>query len=89
MLLIGYDSRLKMTEITFKLEDDVIKNYGELYIKNFVEKQMEYLSLLRQMDNIEKQINISKMDYDKELENIRQKAWENYKEDFNRWLNTL
>jgi dTDP-4-amino-4,6-dideoxygalactose transaminase len=84
MLLIGYDSRLKMTEITFKLEDDVIKNYGELYIKNFVEKQMEYLSLLRQMDNIEKQINISKMDYDKELENIRQKAWENYKEDFNR-----
>jgi len=71
-----------MTEITFKLEDDVIKNYGELYIKNFVEKQMEYLSLLRQMDNIEKQINISKMDYDKELENIRQKAWENYKEDF-------
>lgn len=72
-----------MTEITLKLEDDVIKDYGELYIKNFVEKQMEYLSLLRQMDKIEEQINISKMDYDKELENIRQKAWEDYKEDFN------
>ena len=84
MLLIGYDSRLKMTEITLKLEDDVIKDYGELYIKNFVEKQMEYLSLLRQMDKIEAQINISKMDYDKELENIRQKAWQDYKEDFNR-----
>jgi hypothetical protein len=72
-----------MTEITLKLEDDVIKDYGELYIKNFVEKQMEYLSLLRQMDKIEEQINISKMDYDKELENIRQKAWQDYKEDFN------
>ena len=84
MLLIGYNSRLKMTEITLKLEDDVIKDYGELYIKNFVEKQMEYLSLLRQMDKIEEQINLSKADYDKELENIRQKAWEDYKEDFNR-----
>lgn len=73
-----------MTEITLKLEDDVIKDYGELYIKNFVEKQMEYLSLLRQMDKIEEQINLSKADYDKELENIRQKAWEDYKEDFNR-----
>jgi hypothetical protein len=72
-----------MTEITLKLEDDVIKDYGELYIKNFVEKQMEYLSLLRQMDKIEEQINISKMDYDKELENIRQKAWQDYKKDFN------
>ena len=73
-----------MTEITFKLEDDVIKDYGALYIKNFVEKQMEYLSLLRQMDKIEEQINLSKMDYDKELENIRQEAWQDYKEDFNR-----
>ena len=73
-----------MTEITLKLEDDVIKDYGELYIKNFVEKQMEYLSLLRQMDKIEEQINLSKMDYDKELENIRQKAWQDYKKDFNR-----
>ena len=72
-----------MTEITVKLEDDVIKDYGELYIKNFVEKQMEYLSLLRQMDKIEEQINISKIDYDKELENIRQKAWQDYKKDFN------
>ena len=72
-----------MTEITLRLEDDVIKDYGELYIKNFVEKQMEYLSLLREMDKIEEQINISKMDYDKELENIRQKAWQDYKKDFN------
>jgi hypothetical protein len=75
-----------MTEITLKLEDDVIKDYGELYIKNFVEKQMEYLSLLRQMDKIEEQINISKADYDKELENIRQKAWQDYKEDFRRYI---
>jgi len=72
-----------MTEITVKIEDEVIKNYGELFIKNFIEKQVEHLSLLRTMDNIETQVNASGMDYEKELENVRQKAWEEYEKEFN------
>ena len=71
-----------MTEITLKLRDEVIKDYGELFIKNFIEKQIEYLSLLRTMDKIEDHINASGMDYDKELESVRQKAWQEYKKDF-------
>lgn len=71
-----------MTEITFKLKDDMVKDYGELFIKNFVEKQMEYLTLIRAMNKIEEEINASKMDYDKELETVREKAWEEYKKDF-------
>jgi hypothetical protein len=71
-----------MTEITVKLKDEVIKDYGELFIKNFIEKQIEYLGMLRTMDKIEEQVSASGMDYDKELETIRQKAWEEYKKDF-------
>lgn len=71
-----------MTEITVKIEDEVIKNYGELFIKNFIEKQVEHLSLLRTMDNIETQVNASGMDYEKELEDVRQKAWDEYKKEF-------
>jgi hypothetical protein len=71
-----------MTEITLKLKDEVIKDYGELFIKNFIEKQIEYLGMLRTMDKVEEQVSASGMDYDTELETIRQKAWEEYKKDF-------
>lgn len=71
-----------MTEITFKIKDDLVKDYGEIFIKSFVEKQMEYLKLIQAMNKIEEEINASKMDYDGELETIREKAWKEYKKDF-------
>jgi len=71
-----------MTEITVKLKDELIKDYGMLFIKNFVEKQLEHLELFREMDEIEQQIKDSNMNYEKELENIREKAWQEYKKDF-------
>ena len=71
-----------MTEITLNIKDEVIKEYGTLFIKDFFEKQLETLSLLRQMDKIKTQVLSSNMDYEKEIENIRQKAWEEYKEGF-------
>lgn len=71
-----------MTEITVKLKDEMIKEYGKLFIKNFVEKQLEHLELFREMDEIEQQIKDSNMDYEKELENIKEKAWQEYKKDY-------
>jgi hypothetical protein len=71
-----------MTEITLSVKDEVIKEYGTLFIKDFFEKQLENLNLLRQMDKIKKHILSSNMDYEKELENVRQKAWDEYKGDF-------
>jgi hypothetical protein len=71
-----------MTEITLRLKDEVIKEYGEVFIKEFFEKQIEYLGFLRAMDKIETQVKASGIDYDTILENIRQEAWDNYKGDF-------
>jgi hypothetical protein len=71
-----------MTEITFKLTDDLVKQYGELFIKKFFEKQMEYLSQLHSLNKIEEQINAANLDYDKELEKVRETAWQEYKQDF-------
>ncbi len=71
-----------MTEITLKLRDELIKEYGEVYIKDFFEKQIENLSFMRTMSRIEERIKESGMDHDKELENVRQKAWDEYKKDF-------
>ncbi len=71
-----------MTEIIFKLKDDLVREYGELYIKELLEKQLEFLSFRHTMDKIAQQIKESHMDYEKELETIRQKAWNEYKEDF-------
>jgi hypothetical protein len=71
-----------MAEITLNVKDEVIKEYGKLFIKDFFEKQLENLSLLRQMDKIKTHILSANMDYETELENVRQKAWDEYKEDF-------
>ncbi|MGE5343212.1 MAG: hypothetical protein ACM3SY_17205 [Candidatus Omnitrophota bacterium] len=71
-----------MTEITLNLKDDIVKKYGEIFLKKFLEKQMEYLGLSHLMDRIEEQIQDSRMDYDKELEQVRESAWQEYKKDF-------
>jgi hypothetical protein len=71
-----------MTEITVKLEDKLIKDYGKVFIKKFVEKQIEYLELFRGMDKIEEQVKAANIDYEKELETVRQEAWKEYKKDF-------
>jgi hypothetical protein len=83
-LLIYDNNKLedKMTEITVKLKDELIKEYGKLFIQNFVEQQLEHLELFREMDEIEQEIKDSNMDYEKELENIREKAWQEYKKDY-------
>jgi hypothetical protein len=82
LIYVNNNPEEKMTEITVKLNDELIKDYGTLFIQNFVEKQIEYLALLREMDKIEQQIKDSKMDYERELENVREKAWQEYKKDF-------
>jgi hypothetical protein len=83
--LLNYDNNNledKMAEITVKLKDELIKEYGKIFVKNFVEKQLEHLELFREMDEIEQQIKDSNMDYEKELEIIREKAWQEYKKDY-------
>jgi hypothetical protein len=70
-----------MTEITLKLKDEIVKAYGEMFVKNFFEKQMEHLNLLQAMDKIEEEIKAADIDYEKELESIRKDAWKEYKED--------
>ena len=71
-----------MTEITFKLKDDLLKDYGALYIRDFLEKQLEYLKLTRTMTKIEEHVRDSGIDYEKALEDIRAETWEEYKKDF-------
>ena len=71
-----------MTEITLKLKDEIVKAYGEMFVKNFFEKQMEHLNLLQAMDKIEEEIKAADIDYKKELESVREDAWKEYKEDF-------
>lgn len=75
-------ARRKMTEITFKLTDEIVKQYGELFIRKLFEKQIGYLSLFHTMDRIEEGLKESKLDYDKELEKVREAAWKEYRKDF-------
>jgi hypothetical protein len=71
-----------MTEITFNLTDEMVKAYGIAFIKGFVEKQIQHLNALHTMDKIEKLVNPSDLDVDKELDSIRESAWQEYKKDF-------
>lgn len=71
-----------MTEITLNLQDELIREYGELFIKKYFEKQLENLSLIRIMDNIEYQIKKSRINLSEELEFVRQSSWDEYKKDY-------
>lgn len=71
-----------MTELTLKLKDEFIKRYGEHCLRQYLEKQIEYLNALQFMDDIEEQIKNSGIDYEAELDSIREEAWKEYKKDF-------
>lgn len=69
-----------MSKIEFDVDDKVLVELGEDKIK---ENFNEFLKLNLMKDLLKKisaSIDLSKTDYDKEVEKIREESWKEYKE---------
>jgi hypothetical protein len=65
-----------MTTIEIPISDDLIQRLGQQAIAEFLQKQMQLLRVQLLADKLGQAITNSGVDWEQELENARQKAWE-------------
>ncbi len=71
-----------METLGISIKQEIINTFGVNYIKNFVEKQIEFLYIDSLKQGIDKTIAESSVDNYYILEKARESAWETYKDDF-------
>jgi len=71
-----------MKTIKVSIDDKIINKLGLQAIKEYLRKEIEYLYFKEIAEDIRKKIDQSGIDNDKELEEAREKAWNEYKEKF-------
>lgn len=68
-----------MTALQFEIEDQLIQTVGLKTVKEFLERQLALLRLTYLGDVISQTIRESGIDYQEEIEQARQEAWQEYK----------
>ena len=68
-----------MTVLEFEIEDQLVQNMGLHMIKNFLSRQIAFLKVTYLGEKISQVIEHSGIDHDKEVEEARQEAWQEYK----------
>ncbi|GAK48831.1 hypothetical protein U14_00042 [Candidatus Moduliflexus flocculans] len=68
-----------MIALQFEIEDQLIQTVGLKTVKEFLERQLALLRLTYLGDMISQTIRESGIDYQEEIEQARQEAWQAYK----------
>lgn len=71
-----------MAILEINVKDEIIKEFGDQFTKDFLEKQLEILRLENIMSQMGTKIKDSKINYEEELEKVRNEAWKIHKKDF-------
>lgn len=69
-----------MTTIQIPISDALIQQLGHQAITEFLQRQMQLLRLQLLADNLSTSVERSGIDWEQELEDARQKAWEIYQQ---------
>jgi len=70
-----------MDTIQLRVDEQILKKFGEEKIKEYVNKMISVKKLEFFTDLISKSIDMPQEEYEKELEEIRKESWEEYKKD--------
>jgi len=70
-----------MDTIQLGVDERILKRFGEEKIKEYVNKTISVKKMEFFTDLISKSIEMPQEEYEKELEEIRQESWEEYKKD--------
>ena len=73
-------------EIQLKINDTLLADLGTLYVKQFLEKQLQLLELQLSANKVNKAMQDQKdVNWEKEFDKARKEAWNEYE---NKFLNT-
>ena len=73
-------------EIQLKVNDTLLADLGTLYVKQFLEKQLQLLELQLSANKVSKAMQDQKdVNWEKEFDKARKEAWNEYE---NKFLNT-
>ncbi len=68
-----------MSVIQLDIDETLIKTIGVQAIKEFIERQLSLLRVQYSGEKISQDIKEAGFDHDKEVEEARQEAWQEYK----------
>lgn len=71
-----------MQTIEIQIQDKILQKVGIIAVKDRLLKEIEYLYYEDAAESINKSIQASGINNETELEQARQKSWEQYKNDF-------
>lgn len=70
-----------MGKIILELSDEDLLKLGELKIKEELEQTLKWLKMKGLLKSISHALSSLKIDYEGEIEAIRQESWQEYKKD--------
>ncbi len=70
-------------QISINVNDSLLSDFGVIYIQEFLQKQVELQELQLSANKITKYLQANKdVNWESELETVRQDAWDEYKHKF-------
>ncbi len=73
-------------ELSIKIKDDILQSFGIIYVQTYLQKQVQLLELQFLAEKMSTALSESTdTDWETELEQARQTAWDEYKVKFTTW----
>ena len=69
-------------EISINVKDNLLKDFGLIHVQEFLQRQMQLYELQISANRITNYLQDTNVDWEKEFENKRQIAWNEYKDKF-------
>lgn len=70
-----------MGKITLEIKDEDLLQLGKTKIREEVEKTLKWMKIKGLLKSISEALSSLKVDYEKEVERIREEAWQEYKKE--------
>jgi len=69
-------------EISINVKDNLLKDFGIIHVQEFLQRQLQLYELQISANRITKHLQSTNVNWEHELEQQRQSAWDDYKQKF-------
>jgi len=69
-------------EISIKVKDSLLKDFGIIHVQEFLQRQIQLYELQISANQITKHLQAENINWEQEFEQLRHSAWEEYKQKF-------